>query len=182
MCICQFGWTLCSALCSAERCVRRSVRLYSALCSSRKLACGAPLYPPVAASYRKWKYRAPSGRWALCSALCSAVFGIFVQSCLAWGCVDVNACSAVFGICVRGFGTVAPCHGDERVFGCVHCVRVFGSGLTRVFASVRQLHSCVIVFGWTRVRVFGMLLGYVYIYIYIYISKFGGCKRQDSLS
>ena len=23
---------------------------------------------------------------------------------------------------------------------------------------------------------------YTYIYIYIYISKFGGCKRQDSLS
>ena len=23
---------------------------------------------------------------------------------------------------------------------------------------------------------------YIYIYIYIYISKFGGCKRQDSLS
>ena len=37
--------------------------------------------------------------------------------------------------------------GDDRVFGWVHCVRVFGSGLARVFGSVRQLYSFVIVLG-----------------------------------
>ena len=45
--------------------------------------------------------------------------------------------------------------------GCVHCFCVFGSGLTRVFGSVWQLCSCVFVFGRTRVRVFGMFVGYI---------------------
>ena len=78
---------------------------------------------------------------------CSAVFGI------VFGCVrlGVNACSAVFGICVRGFGSVARCPGDERVFGCVHCVRVFGSGLTRVFGV---FGNCIVLLLCSAERVF----------------------------
>jgi hypothetical protein len=58
---------------------------------------------------------------------------------LAWGFVGVNACSAVFGIRVRGFGTVAPCHGDERFY---YVFAVFG-----MFDIVRQLHGFVFLFG-----------------------------------